>query len=108
MLGLSAPANTVEHTARPKALDVAVQPPNNGLPKCGDGQPGVDTDGDGLTDQQENCLGTDPAVGDSDGDGVTDAQEVVGFTCGSKTWTTNPLDADSNGFGIGNTLLLSG
>ena len=35
----------------------------------------VDTDGDGLTDQQEHTLGTDPLLRDTDGDGISDADE---------------------------------
>ena len=70
------------------------------LPKCGEGTPGVDTDQDGLTDQQEVCLGTNPRIVDSDHDGVTDAIEAYGFTCGNKTWNTDPLNPDSNGDGI--------
>ena len=34
-----------------------------------------DTDGDGLTDSQEEEFGSDPEVADSDGDGVSDADE---------------------------------
>ncbi|MDP6931403.1 MAG: hypothetical protein QGG40_00740 [Myxococcota bacterium] len=36
----------------------------------------VDTDGDGLTDAEEEEWGTDPAVEDSDGDGFSDGDEV--------------------------------
>ena len=36
----------------------------------------VDSDGDGLTDSEENKLGTDPEVADTDGDGVSDGEEV--------------------------------
>jgi len=36
----------------------------------------VDTDGDGLTDQREQELGTDPNQADSDGDGYSDKVEV--------------------------------
>jgi len=37
---------------------------------------GTDTDGDGLTDMQEDELGTDPEDPDSDGDGYSDGAEV--------------------------------
>ena len=40
----------------------------------------VDTDGDGLTDEQEALLGTDPDSPDTDGDGVSDGQEVADGT----------------------------
>lgn len=36
----------------------------------------VDTDGDGLTDQQERALGTDPLLRDTDGDGLSDEDET--------------------------------
>ena len=39
----------------------------------GDGDPSVDTDGDGLTDAEEAELGSDPAVKDSDGDGIEES-----------------------------------
>lgn len=45
---------------------------------------GCDDDGDGLSNDEENTLGTDPLVQDSDGDGVIDGQEV--------TDTTDPLN----------------
>ena len=48
----------------------------------------VDTDGDGLSDEDEAALGTDPTVADTDGDGVSDGEEVEN--------DTDPLDpADS-------------
>jgi hypothetical protein len=36
----------------------------------------VDTDSDGLTDTEEQLIGTEVRVADSDGDGFTDGQEV--------------------------------
>ncbi len=36
----------------------------------------VDLDGDGLSDDQEKQLGTDPAKVDTDGDGINDGDEV--------------------------------
>ncbi|MEM7484139.1 MAG: gliding motility-associated C-terminal domain-containing protein [Bacteroidota bacterium] len=36
-----------------------------------------DTDKDGLTDSEENDLGTDPGNPDTDGDGLTDGEEVL-------------------------------
>jgi hypothetical protein len=48
----------------------------------------TDPDGDGLTDEQELALGTDPLNADSDGDGVDDGTEVAAGT--------DPLDAASS------------
>lgn len=47
----------------------------------------TDSDGDGLTDEQEGSLGTNPNNPDSDGDGVNDGQEVSDGT--------NPMDSGS-------------
>ena len=47
-----------------------------------------DTDGDGLSNAEEEALGTDPDNPDSDGDGIDDGDEV--------TFGANPLDEDSD------------
>lgn len=53
-----------------------------------------DTDGDGLTDDDEtNLYGTDPSDPDTDGDGLTDGEEVL-------TYITDPLDADTDNDGL--------
>ncbi len=39
-----------------------------------------DTDGDGLTDDEELVLGTDPYDADTDGDGITDRLEIYPFS----------------------------
>ncbi len=56
------------------------------------GQP-VDSDGDGLTDDREKTIGTDPHNWDTDGDGLSDYDEVT-------IWKTDPLnpDTDHDGF----------
>lgn len=51
-----------------------------------------DADMDGLTDDQEADLGTDPNVQDTDGDGVIDGVEVA--------LGTDPLSTDSDGDGL--------
>jgi hypothetical protein len=50
----------------------------------------VDTDGDGLTDDEEAVLGTNPASADSDDDGLSDREEV-------KVYLTDPLNPDTDG-----------
>ncbi|HPQ94353.1 MAG TPA: choice-of-anchor L domain-containing protein, partial [Thiolinea sp.] len=49
-----------------------------------------DADGDGVSDQVEQGLGTDPAQADTDGDGVPDSLEIGPDA-------SQPLDADADG-----------
>lgn len=53
----------------------------------------VDTDNDGLTDEQEMELGTDPNDPDTDGDGLQDGAEV-------NEYGTDPLNEDTDGDGL--------
>ncbi len=48
-----------------------------------------DTDGDGLSNEEEEILGTDPENSDTDGDGLSDREEV-------KIYHTNPLHEDTD------------
>jgi hypothetical protein len=50
----------------------------------------VDSDGDGLADERERELGTDPRVADTDGDGLSDGEEV-------EQYGTDPTDPDTDG-----------
>ncbi|MDD3543764.1 MAG: outer membrane beta-barrel protein [Kiritimatiellae bacterium] len=52
-----------------------------------------DSDGDGLTDEEEAKLGTDPFKADTDGDGLTDYDEV-------KVYKTDPLNPDTDFDGL--------
>ena len=53
-----------------------------------------DTDGDGLTDQDEvNIYGSNPFIVDTDGDGLLDGDEV-------NTYGTDPIISDTDGDGI--------
>ena len=52
----------------------------------------LDSDGDGLSDDEEAERGTDPRNPDSDGDGLKDGEEVYRFR-------TDPLDPDTDGDG---------
>ena len=54
--------------------------------------PSADGDGDGLTNTQEDALGTDPRNPDTDFDGLTDGDEV--------TQGTSPVNNDSDGDGL--------
>ena len=62
-----------------------------------------DTDGDGLTDDIEITLGTDPNLVDTDGDGISDYDEVnvdldpTNYMSGTDTDPNNP-DTDGDGF----------
>ena len=57
-------------------------------PDARPGDPSADDDGDGLSNRDEESLGTDPNNPDSDGDGIPDGDEVrIG---------TDPLDADDD------------
>lgn len=53
---------------------------------------GIDQDGDGLSDPEEDALGTDPTDGDSDDDGLGDEDEVE--------LGTDPNACDSDGDGL--------
>lgn len=52
-----------------------------------------DVDGDGLSYQREQSLGTNPNVADTDADGLLDGEEILRYN-------TNPLNQDSDGDGI--------
>lgn len=53
----------------------------------------VDTDGDGITDEEEARRGTDPNSADTDGDGLNDSDEI-------EEYGTDPLVADTDGDGL--------
>lgn len=52
----------------------------------------ADSDGDGLSNAEEQSLGTDPKVSDTDGDGLSDLEE-------SCCQSTDPIKADTDGDG---------
>jgi hypothetical protein len=53
----------------------------------------TDSDGDGLINDHEATLGTDPLLADTDGDRLSDREEV-------ETHLTNPLDLDTDDDGL--------
>lgn len=53
----------------------------------------IDSDGDGLSDEEERQLGTDSFSPDTDRDGLFDYEEVY-------TWKTDPLKPDTDGDGF--------
>ncbi len=56
-----------------------------------------DADGDGLTDDEEIALGTDPQDADTDDDGLDDYEEV---NAGDDGYTTNATNSDTDGDGL--------
>ncbi len=64
-------------------------------------RPLSDVDADGLADDDEALLGTDPLDPDSDDDGLTDGVETdTGVFVGSNDTGSDPLDPDSDGDGF--------
>ena len=66
----------------------------------------IDRDGDGLSDKQEEALGTNPLDSDSDDDGLNDYDEYLYWTNRSKDEENEKLDpnGDADGDGIPNIL----
>ncbi|MFO0573907.1 MAG: hypothetical protein U1A78_07920 [Polyangia bacterium] len=60
---------------------------------------GVDSDGDGLTDDLECQAGSDPTKADTDGDGISDGQEIQ--------LGTDPTKVDSDGDGMSDSTELA-
>ncbi len=69
-------------------------------PNDGEDDLSTDTDGDGLTDDEEIDLGTDPDDPDTDGDGLTDGEEVGDNHTYDEGEETDPLDPDTDGDGL--------
>lgn len=68
------------------------QETNVNLPVNGETEAQLDSDNDGLSDIEEEQLGTNPFNPDSDNDGLTDFEEV-------RIYNTNPLIPDTDGDG---------
>ncbi len=94
----SATQPTAEPTVNPiiAALSGGGVAPDDGPPfelEIIEDDPGTDTDGDGLTDLQEEFYETDREVDDTDEDGLSDFDELVEFG-------TDPLLRDTDDDGI--------
>jgi hypothetical protein len=76
---------TPEPVLAPAPEEQPVPPPEVAPPP-----PPADSDGDGLPDDEEARLGTDPQVVDSDADGLSDREEVF-------VYGTDPLNPDTDG-----------
>ncbi len=87
--------NDNDSARNPAATDI----PDDGIDQDCDGAdatgavPPIDTDGDGLTDELEFELGTDPNDEDTDNDGLSDGEE-------HHATGTDPLDPDTDDDGI--------
>jgi len=93
----SATTNQTEITTPAVSGNETTEPINTNTPAVTNTEgvntvPGLDSDGDGLTDAEEKALGTNPNNPDTDGDGLTDREEV-------KVYKTDPLKSDTDGDG---------
>ncbi len=80
-------------TAAASLISVVAAHPVNDLATDLAASASIDTDGDGLTDTDEDDLGTDPNDADTDDDGLIDGDEV-------NIHATDPTDADSDDDGL--------
>ena len=87
---ISIPEKAVRAHEKNHDMDI-IPAPEDGCPVI-EPEP-VDTDSDGLTDDEEVLLGTDPLVADTDSDGLTDGDEV-------NTYGTDPLNPDTDDGGV--------
>jgi len=74
----------------PAGTEEVSEPGGSPPPPPGEAVAVEDTDGDGLSDQEEAVLGTDPAKVDTDGDGLNDREEV-------QVYHTDPNNPDTDG-----------
>ncbi len=90
-------------TAAPRRWPCRRQPWRRRRAATDDGTVTIDADGDGLADEEELAIGTDPNNADSDTDRLSDGFEVREFG-------TNPLadDSDEDGLGDGDELEVYG
>jgi outer membrane protein OmpA-like peptidoglycan-associated protein len=87
----------IEDTDRNGRVDAGERDPNVG---ADDVAPPADSDGDGLSDDDEDDLGTDPNDADSDDDGVIDGAEPTPAGDADGDGDINALDPDSDDDGL--------
>lgn len=92
VIDATAAASAAPGTPAADGTPTAGSTAGGGIPTIAD-DPGTDSDGDGLTDAQEEALGSSAAVIDSDGDGDDDFSEVA-------VSGTDPATADTDGDGL--------
>jgi len=85
-----------EDTNKNGRIDANELDPNNPL----DDTPPLDSDGDGLSDAEEEVAGTSPTDPDSDDDGVKDGSEPNWNRDTDQDGTVNARDPDSDNDGI--------
>jgi Ca2+-binding RTX toxin-like protein len=86
-------AQGFEPHANPLARPALAQPAAISCPGAKDAS---DCDADGLSNLQEQAIGTDPNQADTDGDSISDDVEVHGARYRGSAWFSNPLEADTN------------
>ncbi len=69
-------ATSTEEIAPPVATSTPIQPPFSIIFPFKNYTKTIDTDNDGLTDEEEKIYGTDPALPDTDSDGFLDTLEI--------------------------------
>jgi len=93
------PSTDIDGESRPQGSD-----PDIGADEYSPYSSLIDTDNDGLTDNQEQAIGTDPNNPDTDNDGYTDFEEVGSDPSHPKDTDgdgiIDALDADSDNDGI--------
>ncbi len=81
---------TVSEVVTPSTATFTPEPSVTPTERSNDSLP--DADEDGLSDEEESLLGTNPFAEDSDGDGLWDIDEL--------DWGTDPLAFDTDGDGL--------